>query len=371
MINYQRMPIEAESPEELGYDAVKYNLAESSVSDMPFKNLDISLDNISLEYGAHRGKKALRELLIKDQPGLQANDILITQGACEALFIIYTTILNKDNHLIVLHPNYATHMEVPKAMGCDMSMLPLRFENNWGLPFDELKNVIKENTVMISITNPHNPTGMMFREDEIQALIKFAKERNILLLIDETYRETFQENIKNFAACEGPSVMSVGSVSKAYGLPGLRIGWLITKNEILMEKFLAAKEMIHISNSVIDEELAYKFYLKKENFIPGIAQRTKQNREILGAWLMREKRIEMIWPEAGVVGFARIRKDSRVAINIFYKLLWEKYQTMVGPGHWFDMPDEYMRIGFGWPDPGICRQGLEHISFALDGATMP
>ncbi len=368
MLHYQRMPIEIESPEEAGYETVRYNLAESSVSDMLFQQLNISLEKIHLEYGAHRGKKALRELIAANQPGLCADDVLITQGACEALFIIYTTLLQTNAHLLVLHPNYATHIEVPRVMGCAISPLSLQYENNWHIDMDQFMQQLQPQTALISITNPHNPTGMVFREEELEAIIRVATDRKIYLLVDETYIDTVPENKKSILSNTSPYIIRVGSLSKAYGLPGLRIGWLFNTDKALMEKFLAAKEMIHISNSVIDEEIAYQFLIKKDKFLPTIFAHTQKNLSALMAWADKEKRIEMIQPEAGVVCFARIKESCNVSTDIFYATLWQKYQTMVGPGHWFDMPDNYMRIGFGWPDAESFKTGLAHISLALDAA---
>ena len=161
-------------------------------------------------------------------------------------------------------------------------------------------------------------------------------------------------------------MISVSSLSKAYGLPGLRIGWLISQDEDLMERFLAAKEMIYISNSALDEEVAYQFFLQKEKFEIKINERSLENYRLLRQWLEQEKRVECILPKGGVVCFPRFRSPKSVDLEKFYNILLEKYKTMVGPGHWFAMPDSYFRLGFGWVDSATFARGLINLSRAMD-----
>src|SRR3954466_14813991 len=127
-MKYKRMPIEIESPEQLGYDTINCNLAESSVHDAVFQDLKLNLNELVLAYGDHLGKPELRELLAQRYPSITSDDILITAGAAAALFIVATSLLRKEDHLIVLRPNYATNIETPKAIGCEIDFIDLSFE---------------------------------------------------------------------------------------------------------------------------------------------------------------------------------------------------------------------------------------------------
>src|ERR1700733_2025175 len=113
---YKRMPIEKESPEETGYDNILYNLAESSVTDIQFNELHLSLDNLKLEYIGHRGHNGLRKL-VAAEANLSEEKVLLTNGAAGALFIINSSLLGADDHLIIIKPNYATNIEVPVTIG--------------------------------------------------------------------------------------------------------------------------------------------------------------------------------------------------------------------------------------------------------------
>lgn len=363
---YRRMPIEKESPEEIGYDTIQYNLSESSVTDLKMSQLNLSLNDLSLEYIGHRGKPKLRELIVKGCSNLNKENVLVTNGAAGALFIINTSLLTASDHLIVVSPNYATNIEVPKTIGCSISFIDLQFEKGWKLATQEIEKAIQPNTKLISITSPHNPTGMLMAEEDIDEVIRIAEQHAIYLLIDETYRDACFKTPYPVTASKSKKVISVSSLSKAFGLPGLRIGWLICSDEIMMEQFLAAKEMIYISNSALDEEVAYQFYQNKEKFAGTINEKALQNFNLLKEWLQKEKRMEAVLPEGGVVCFARFKTALPIDTEKFYHLLMNKYKTMVGPGHWFSMPDSYMRIGFGWTNDIIFKQGLQNISAAMD-----
>src|SRR5580698_6676980 len=145
-MQYKRMPIEIESPESLGYYSIECNLAESSVRDVQFKEIDINLIDLVIAYGDHIGKPALRELIAKEYENIHADDVLLTVGAAGALFIIQTSLLNKSDHLIVIRPNYATNIETPRAIGCDMSLIDLYFEENYELYIEKIKSAIQPNT---------------------------------------------------------------------------------------------------------------------------------------------------------------------------------------------------------------------------------
>jgi aspartate/methionine/tyrosine aminotransferase len=364
-MRYKRMPIEIESPEEIKIDHIESNLAESSVADLHFPDLKLDLSRIRFGYPDHRGNHKLRHLLATDAGPFDPGQVLLTQGAAGAIFIVNTVLLTPTDHLIVLRPNYAPSIEVPRAIGCSVTYIDLDMDQNWKPNIQEVKKQIRPNTRLISVTSPHNPTGMVLEEQELQALVELAQTQKIFLLVDETYRDICFKALYPTAASKSSWVISISSVSKAFGLPGLRIGWLITKDSTLMEKFLAAKEMIHITNSVIDEEIVLQVLLEKEKWANQINEKARQNFEILKDWLESEKRLQCVLPRGGVICFARMIPNAVCDQSRFYQWLTDQYKTVVGPGHWFEMPDRYMRIGFGWPSSSDLKKGLTNISLAM------
>jgi len=279
-MDYQRMPIEIESPEELGYEQLKYNLTESSYTDFHFGDLGIVLEDLVLCYGDHAGHPQLRALLA-GEAGLAAQDLLLTVGAASALFIIATSLLKAGDELIVVRPNYATNIETPRAIGADIRFIDLQFDHGFQIDVDEIARQISSKTKYISITHPHNPTGVCTDVSSLQHLIQLARDNDCYLLVDETYRDMNFDSIQPLAASLSERVISVSSLSKTYGLPGIRLGWIACKNIALMETFLAAKEQIYICGSVLDEEIGFQFMSRKPEFFTGIKTRILEKRGIL------------------------------------------------------------------------------------------
>jgi len=150
--------------------------------------------------------------------------VLCTAGAAAALFIIATTLLEKGDHLVVVRPNYATNIETPRAIGCDIDYVDLSFEAGFQLDVDRLESLIRPNTRLISVTTPRNSTGVALSEATLRRLISLAETRGIRLLVDETYREMSFIPKLPVAASLSPSAISVASMSKSYGIPGIRVG---------------------------------------------------------------------------------------------------------------------------------------------------
>lgn len=368
-MKYKRMPIEVESPEELGYENIICNLAESSIRDIYLKDLNINIGNTLLCYGEHKGNIELRKAIINNEPNLDEDDVLVCPSAATALFIISTTLLQNNDHLIVLRPNYATNIETPRAIDCEITYVDLKLENNFQFSVSDIISKIKPNTKLISFTSPHNPTGIVFDSDIIEEVILYAKQKNIYVLVDETYRYlNFKTERLPYFASISNNVISVCSQSKAFGVPGIRIGWLINKNKLLMHDFLAAKEQIIICNSVVDEAIALQVFYQHEKILYDVYKHINSNFILMKAWM--EQQQYMIWtePNAGVVCFPKIKDEYKVDTNQFYSVLFNDYKTIVGAGHWFEQDDTYMRIGFGFPTQDELLQGLNNITKSIEAA---
>ena len=230
--------------------------------------------------------------------------------------------------------------------------------------------MIQPNTRVVSLTYPHNPTGTTMSESELREVISLVESKGCYLLFDETYRDmTFGQPLP-VAASLSPKAISVSSLSKSYGLPGIRIGWLITQDTALMETFLAAKEQIFICNSLVDETIADHFLAKRGQYFPKIQAQIQMNFETVKTWIECNCELEWVEPSGGCVCFPRIKPDVDVNLEKFYKILNETYKTFVGPGHWFEMDRRYMRIGYGWPNKQNLEEGVQCITKAIKEASI-
>jgi aspartate/methionine/tyrosine aminotransferase len=364
-MNYQRMPIEIESPEEMGYGNIRFNLAESAVRDLKLSDLGFSMSDLVLCYGEHRGETALRDLIVAGQDPLSKNDVLTTTGAALALFIVSTTLLRRDDHLVVIRPNYATNLETPRAIGCGISIVDLSFETGYQLDIQQIKAVVQ----LISLTTPHNPTGRVLSQNAILELANWAAERGIVVLVDETYRDIVLEVGKTpspYFAAFSDNIISVCSLSKAYGIPGIRVGWLICRNPDLMHRFLAAKEQICIGGSVLDEAVATTVLANKTQILEPLLARTRSNWAITADFFSQMPYLECHKPDAGAVCFPRLTPSVNFDFEGFKKAIFDDYQTVVGFGHWFEQPANYFRIGFGYPLEAELREGLVRFRACLE-----
>jgi aspartate/methionine/tyrosine aminotransferase len=361
------MPIEVESPEQLGYDTIAHNLSESSVADRRLSDLGLplDLDDLLLCYGDHLGDPMLREAVAATSDGITPGDVLVTAGAAAALFGIATSLLEPGDHAVVVRTNYATNLETPRAIGAELDVVDLRFDDGWRLDPEEVAARARPGrTRLISVTQPHNPTGTMFDAATLERLIEVAEAVGAVLLVDETYRDLTHGEPLPLAASLSRSVVSVSSMSKAYGLPGLRVGWAISTDAVLAERLLAAKEQMLICGATLDERIAGTVLSARADVLPPILGDVRDRLAIVQGWLAGHPMFEWVEPAGGVVGLVRVRREVEVDTDRFYDVLLREHGTYVGPGHWFELDDRHFRLGYGWPTRDDLRAGLDGLDRA-------
>ena len=364
-MQYARMAIEKESPEQFGYEKIKNNLTETSVRDRNIKDLNLVIDDLLLPYGDHLGDVRLRKL-IAEQSGLDDPDcVIITGGAASALFLVASSMLEPGSHMIVARPNYGTNLATPEAIGADISYLDQTFEEGFRVDAEKLEKMVRPDTKYISLTNPHNPSGTMMSLAEVKKVIAIAEKHDVWLLMDETYRDMFKDEVLPVNASLSKKVISISSLSKTYGIPGIRIGWAVCQDKEMIEKLLCAKEQVCIGGSVVDEYIGYVALSQKKEWIVKNDALIAKHFEIVKNWAENDEFIEWVEPQAACTCFLRIKESAGVNVKAFYKILNEKYGTYVGPGHWFGFDDRYMRIGYAWPLEDELKAGLESISAAI------
>jgi aspartate/methionine/tyrosine aminotransferase len=365
------MPIEVESPEQLGYDTITNNLSESSVADRRLRDLglELDLDELLLCYGDHLGDPLLREAVAADAGEITPDDVLVTAGAAAALFCISTALLEPGDHAVVVRTNYATNLETPRAIGAEVDVVDLRFEERWDLDVDRVAASVRDGrTRLISVTQPHNPTGTAFDQATLEALVGLAERSGATLLVDETYRDLTHGDPLPLAASLSPHAVSVSSMSKAYGLPGLRIGWAVTRDPAMSELLLAAKEQVLICGATLDERIAGSVLAARAQVLPPILDDVRGRLATVRAWMAAQSTFEWVEPAGGVVGLVRFRTDVPVDTGRFYEVLLDEHGTYVGPGHWFELDDRHFRLGYGWPSLDELRAGLAALTDAARAA---
>jgi aspartate/methionine/tyrosine aminotransferase len=367
-MNFRRMAIEVESPEERGYCTIDHNLSESSVSDLRLSELGIALEELLLSYPSHRGLIELRERIAAEGTDLHPDDVLITAGAAGALFLVAASMLSPGDRVVVTKPNYSTNLETPRVLETEVVEFPLAFEKGYRFELDQLERQLTHDTKFVSLTVPHNPTGTTMTLEELFAVIRLVESRGAYLLCDETYRQlAFREPLPPLASLSN-RVISISSLSKAYGIPGIRIGWLLCKDRKLMESFLAAKEQVCICTSIVDEQLANACLERKDSLLANLKSHTARNFSALRDWMVKHPLLEWVEPTGGAVCFPRFKSNIDIDLDRFYDTLTDQHRTLVGSGHWFDEDKRHFRIGFGYPTHSSLQAGLHAIDDAAVAA---
>ncbi len=300
-----------------------------------------------LGYTESMGSPSLREEISKLYQRVQPNQVLVHSGAEEAIFLFMHAVLNAKDHVIVHRPCYQSLGEVARSIGCRVTWWNAHEENGWALDVDELKQSIQSDTRAIIINTPHNPTGYLMSSDDFLLANQIAREKNIILFSDEVYRESeYCKADRLPAACDlGANTVSLGVMSKTYGLPGLRIGWIATRNTTVYERVAALKDYTTICNSAPSEFLSELALRHREEIVERSLKIITRNLGVLDTFFARHSdRFTWQRPKAGTIGFPRLLDGD---VDAFCSTLVESAGVLLVPGTLFDDRGNHFRIGFG------------------------
>ena len=365
-----RMPLEE------WFDRYQYrvtsNIGESAVSSISLSEIPVSVEDLwhlPLRYGHHQGLPELREAIATGYPGLSADDILVTAGASEAIVLLAITLLHgRSARAVIEHPTYPTLYLVPRSLGARVDLLRLRPEQQWRPDLTELKSMVREGAEFLALTHPNNPTGSMISPDELQAAVEICRGENVRLVSDETYGLMTEGEPLPPAACIDPTAVSISTMSKTFGLPGIRIGWLATRDTDLMQRLIAAREHITITNNVLGEYIALQVQRGAAPFVARARARVAENRAIVAGVIETHPRLEWVAPTAGVVALPWVVGASGEEVERMYRNLAERRGTFVVPASGFELPARYFRVGFGGESHRL-REGLDHLIAELNTLT--
>lgn len=306
-------------------------------------------DNLRLQYTEPFGLPELRQQIARSlYPTLQSDNILCLAGAEEGIFASLFTLCEPDDHAIVMTPCYQSLMEIPKLKGTRVTSIPLRESNQWQIDINEIKQAIQSNTTCIVINFPHNPTGQVITQEALDDLIDLCDAHNLWLFSDEVYRLLGSPQSKwATPAAEGyPKAISLGVMSKAFGMPGLRVGWIACQDRTMIHKIKLMKDYLSICNSAPSEILSLITLKNKEAILQRNNKIVAENLKRLDYFLSEYHHLfEWVRPQGGCVGFVKYKgKDS---VDQFCKTLINTKGVLLLPGSVYDDADNHFRIGFG------------------------
>ena len=340
--------------------AAKYHMTASDIESMtigelldmaPGSNLS-GLKQQWLGYTETFGNPELREEIAKTYDTATPKNLLCFAGAEEGVYIAMRTLLCKDDHAIVIVPNYQAAETLPLE-NCAVTGVPLDPEDNWSLDIDRVKRAIRPNTKLISINFPNNPTGAVLEKSRFDDLIDLCSKRGIYLFSDEVYRL-----VERDPSIRLPQVadvyergLSLNVMSKAYGLPGLRIGWIMTKDNDVLQKMERYKHYLSICNSAPSEYLSILALKVREQILERNRQLVNSNAEKLNQFFNEfPEYFEWKRPDGGCVGYPRYKGPE--GADQFCETLVDKTGILLLPpsiyhSELLETPKDRFRIGFG------------------------
>ncbi|WP_276916987.1 aminotransferase class I/II-fold pyridoxal phosphate-dependent enzyme [Aneurinibacillus aneurinilyticus] len=332
-----------------------YLLTQSDCESMTIQDLmsfesgaEEKLKNVWLGYTEVPGNPELRVEVAKLYSKINADDILIHVGAQEAIFNYMNVVLNPGDHIVCQFPVYQSLYEVAHSIGCEVSKWELKQgKNGWVVDIDELKNLIKPNTKLIAINTPNNPTGYVLSLDEMQAITEIARKDNIHVFCDEVYKGLeYDGNKLPWFSDMYENAVSLGVMSKAYGLSGLRIGWVSTQNKEIYDKMVRFKHYTSICSSAPSEFLTVIALRHGERILKRNLEIIKDNLAIADDFFMKYEHVFINnKPKSGPIAFHKINIAQPVA-NFCEKLVSEKGVLLL-PASIYDYDDNYLRMGYG------------------------
>lgn len=307
----------------------------------------MDLGELRLGYTESLGHPDLRAQIAELYHEVTPDQVFVTAGAEEGIFLFMNVVLQPGDHIIYMSPAYQSLFEIARSIGCEATPWVLKEEDGWEPDLTELETMIRPNTKAIIINMPNNPTGYLMGREKFQEVINIARENQLYLFSDEVYRFLeFMEAQRLPAACdEYKKAVTLGVMSKSFGLAGLRIGWVVTQDEELLERMAAMKDYTSICNSAPSEAIAIAALKNKSYLLERNLEIIMRNVDLLDDFFDKHDAI-MAWqkPLAGSIAFPRLLIDEPV--EEFCVKLVESKGVLLLPGNFYGS-EKHFRIGFG------------------------
>lgn len=345
------------------------NLAETCVESLTIAELlelsgrnenDLSvLLPMKMTYGAIEGSERLRNAISALYETQQRENIVVTHGTIGANMLVHRTIVERGDKVISVIPTYQQHYSIPASIGADVHYLRLREENGFLPDLTELRELATPGTKLIAINNPNNPTGALMDRAMLEEVADIARACGAYILCDEVYRGTNQEGSGTTVSIADiyEKGISTASVSKAYSLAGLRLGWIAAPQEVI-EQVMIQRDYDTISVGKIDDYFATLALENSERVLARSQKITRENLAIVGAWVDGEPGVTWMKPSAGTT--ALLKFDLPQSSQDICITLLEETGVMFTPGSAMEM-EGYIRIGFANPQE-VLKEGLRRVS---------
>ncbi|MDX9916956.1 MAG: aminotransferase [Gudongella sp.] len=347
-------------------DAV-YNIAETCVDSISLNELldmagldkDTFFEEISgsrLTYGYITGNPRFKKAIATLYDGLTEEQILTTNGGIGANNLVLQTIVNSGDKVVSIIPTYQQLYSIPESLGADVTVIYLKKEDEYLPDMELLRKVVTDDTKLITLNNPNNPTGAIIPEEMMLEIVELARKHDAYLMCDEVYRGLSQDGSRQKSVAElYEKGVGTSSMSKVFSLAGLRLGWIATRNLELMEALMSHRDYSIISCGMLDEIIGAVALEHKDKLLERNIAIIKKNLSILDEWIQRHPRFSYVKPKAGTT--ALVYYDYDIDSYNFCIGLMEHSKTFVTPGDCFEYEKSF-RIGYA-SSTEVLIKGLE------------
>lgn len=348
---------------------VGINLSESGVHPLRLRDL-LGPDDLEplleqrLEYSQTNGTIELRDRIATFYPGATRADILVTNGGSEANFVACWQLIEPGDQVVSIQPNYMQTPGLARAFGAEVRAVWLHADaTRWSLDLDAVREAVTNRTRFIVVCNPNNPTGSRLTEAEVTGLCDIAARHGCWILADEIYRGAELDGVDTPSAWgRHDRVLITAGLSKAYGLPGLRIGWIAGPAEMI-ETLWSRRDYTTIAPGAISDRLAQAALApdRRGLLLHRVRRILRENHDIVASWASTQSAVHHIPPEAGGVTLVRYTGTRRS--DALADALRSEHDVLVVPGVHFGL-DYHLRLGIGGESAPL-REGLERLTIAL------
>lgn len=336
----------------------KYNLATSGLGNVKLSELQVSLDDLEITDGGYGHQPLIQSIATRYR--VAPEEIVTAAGTTFANHLAMAALIKPGDEILFEHPAYEPMLALAHYLGADVKRFSRRFEDSFQP--EDLERLVTSKTRLIVITNLHNPSGVLIDDSRMKQIGEIARRVGARVLVDEVYMETLFEASPRTSFNLGEEFVVTSSLTKAFGLSGLRCGWILAQPDLAKRMWLL-NDLFAATAVHAGERLSVVAMQQLEDIGERAKQLLDRNRQILNDFLDTREDLEVIRPEFGTVMFPRVRHGTSERLC---DLLREKYETSVVPGMFFEMPAHF-RIGIAG-DTDVLKAGLERLEKALNSS---
>ena len=353
------------------YFDVEIDIGSSGVEDYSLSELrhllgiaPEELDGIVFHDSRTLGGPEVRRAIAERWAGGQVERVIVTHGATEANFLTMNALLERDDEIVVLDPLYQQLHSIAETIGCRLVRWPLRFEEGFVPDLDVARRLIGPRTRMVVVNFPHNPTGATMTPDQQRELIELCARCGAYLVWDMAFADLIYDGSPlPDSGLFYERAVSMGTLSKAYGLPGLRLGWCLAHPDVL-QRFIRIRDYLTLHLSPLVEMIAERAIRGGDLLLEPRKAQARKNRDLVERWIIDQQgRVDWVRPAGGVSAFPRLNGVSDV--TDFCRRLSRTERVLLVPGTCFGFP-QHVRLGFGGSTRSV-EEGLQRLSGALMG----